>query len=121
MTRRLAKPWTAYVLVAVTVLLFAATIPLARNAKVTSTGGGGWRWAMGTVGLVGCVWMIGAYAIAAETIALGHVVIEPSGDLKQIEHQTSGWAWWTILQDVWFVLLLCAGVIWLASRVPAYR
>ena len=65
--------------------------------------------------------MIGAFAIAAETIALGHVVIEPSGDLKQINHPTSGWAWWNVVQIVWFVLLLCVGLVWLVSRVPAYR
>jgi hypothetical protein len=212
MVRRLATPLTAYVLVTVTVLLYAATIPLAHLAKLSSTVGGAfmlvlagflvvglilvrqrpqnpigwamlvaallggmtaaagpyavaayrlhhhlplpqiavflqptwaptillfaiaimlfpdgelpsgrWRWLLGTVALVGGTWMIGAFAIAAETIALGHVVIEPSGDLKQIDYPTSGWVWWNTLQMIWFVLLLVAGVIWLVSRVPAYR
>jgi hypothetical protein len=79
------------------------------------------RWAMASVGLIGSVWMLGAFAIAAETIALDHVVIESSGDLKQINYPTSGWAWWDVLQKVWFIVMLCAGLIWLVSRVPAYR
>ena len=55
---------------------------------------GRWRWALGAVVAVGTVWMIGAFAIAAETIALGHVVVESTGDLKQIDDPTSGWVWW---------------------------
>ncbi len=100
------------------ILLFALAIMLFPDGELPS---GRWRWLMGAVVVVGGVWMIGAFAIAAETIALGHVVIEPSGDLKQIDYPTSGWAWWGILQGVWFILLLCAGMIWLVSRVPAYR
>jgi MFS family permease len=212
MGRRLASPLTAYVLVAITVVLYAGVIPLSHVAKLHSTVGGGlllvlvaflvvglilvrqrpqnpigwvmliaallggvtgdagpyavaayrlhnhlplpqvavflqptWapiiflfalvvmlfpdgvlpsgrgRWLMGTVALVGGVWMVSAFAIAAETIALGHVKIEPSGDLYQIDHPTSGWAWWSALQGVWFILLLVAGLVWFVSCVPAYR
>ena len=101
-----------------TIVLFALSIMLFPDGVLPSDR---WRWAMGTVALVGGVWMFGAFAIAAETIALGHVVIEPGGDLKQIDYPTSGWHWWGTLQVVWFLLLLCAGMIWLVSRVPAYR
>jgi MFS family permease len=101
-----------------TILLFALSIMLFPDGVLPS---GRWRWAMGIVAAVGAVWMIGAYAIAAETIALGHVVVEPSGDLKQIDYPTSGWVWWGILQYVWFVLLLFVCLVWLISRVQAYR
>jgi hypothetical protein len=212
MARRLATPWTAYVLAAIAVALYAGVIPLAHVAKLHSTVGAGlvlvlvgflvvglilvrqrplnpigwvmliaamlggvtadagnyavaayrlhynlplpqiavflqptwapiiflfalaivlfpdgelpsgrWRWLMGTVALVGGVWMVSAFAIAAETIALGQVNIEPSGDLHQIDYPTSGWSWWPALQAVWFILLLFAGILWLVSRVPAYR
>ena len=100
------------------ILLFALSIMLFPDGELPS---GRWRWVMGSVAVAGTVWMIGAFAIAAETIALGHVVIEPSGDLKQIDYPTSGWVWWGDLQYVWFGLLLCVGVGWLVSRVPAYR
>jgi hypothetical protein len=65
--------------------------------------------------------MLGAFAIAAEAIVLNEVVIEPTGDLHQIDHPTSAWAWWAVAQSVFFVLLLCVGMVWLVSRVPAYR
>jgi hypothetical protein len=100
------------------IFLFALAIMLFPDGDLPS---GRWRWLMGTVALVGGVWMVSAFAIAAETIALGHVRIEPSGDLHQIDYPTSGWAWWSPLQLVWFGLLLVGGIAWLASRVPAYR
>jgi hypothetical protein len=100
------------------ILLFGIVVMLFPDGDLPS---GRWRWLMGVVGLVGGTWMLGAYAIAAETIALGHVVVEPAGDLKQIDYPTSGWAWWSVLQAVWFVLLLVVSLGWLVSRVPAYR
>jgi hypothetical protein len=100
------------------IFLFGIAIVLFPDGVLPS---GRWRWAMGAVAAVGAVWMIGAFAIAGEAIALNQVVIEPSGDLRQIDYPTGGWAWWGVAQSVWFVLLLCAGVVWLVSRVPAYR
>jgi MFS family permease len=100
------------------IVLFAVVIMLFPDGELPS---GHWRWLMGLVALVGGVWMLSAFAIAAETIALGHVVVEPSGDLRQIDRPTSGWAWWNTLQGAWFLLLLVASLIWLVSRVPAYR
>jgi len=100
------------------IFLFALAIMLFPDGELPS---GRWRWLMGALGLVGGVWMVSAFAIAAETIALGHVRIERTGDLWQIDHPTSGWRWWPTVQAVWFILLLFAGIVWLASRVPAYR
>ena len=101
-----------------TIVLFALSIMLFPDGALPS---GRWRWAMGAVAAVGTVWMIGAFAIAGEAIVLNQVVIEPSGDLRQIDYPSSAWAWWGVLQIVWFVLLFCVGVVWLVSRVPAYR
>jgi hypothetical protein len=100
------------------IVLFALAIMLFPDGVLPS---GRWRWLMGAVAAVGTVWMIGAFAIAGEAIVLNQVVIEPSGDLHQIDYPTSGWAWWGVLQYVWFALLLCVGAIWLVSRVPVYR
>lgn len=101
-----------------TIFLFALSIMLFPDGALPS---GRWRWAMGTIAFVGSVWMTGAFAIASEAIVLGQVRIEPTGDLYQIDHPTSAWAWWSITQIAFFVLLLCVGVVWLVSRVPAYR
>lgn len=100
------------------IFLFALAIMLFPDGALPS---GRWRWAMGTVAAVGTVWMLGAFAIAAEAIVLNQVVIEPSGDLHQIDYPSSAWAWWPVAQAVFFVLLLCVGMVWLVSRVPAYR
>jgi hypothetical protein len=100
------------------ILVFALAIMLFPDGVLPP---GRWRWGMGAVVAVGLTWMIAAFAIAGEAIALGHVAIEPSGDLRQIDYPTSGWVWWGTLQDVWFILLLCVGLVWLVSRVPAYR
>jgi hypothetical protein len=100
------------------ILLFGIVVMLFPDGELPS---GRWRWLMGIVALVGGTWMLGAFAIAAETIALGHIVVEPAGDLKQIDYPTSGWAWWSVLQAVWFVLLLVVSLGWLVSRVPAYK
>jgi hypothetical protein len=82
---------------------------------------GRWRWAMGILAAVGTVWMVGAFAIAGETIALGQVTVEPSGDLTRIDHPTSAWAWWSISQDIFFLMFFTVVVLWLVSRVPTYR
>ncbi len=100
------------------ILLFALSIMLFPDGVLPP---GRWRWAMGTVAAVGSVWMVGAFTIAGEAIVLNQVAIEASGDLKQIDYPTSAWAWWGYLQYVWFFLILLVGVVWLVSRVPAYR
>jgi len=100
------------------IFLFALALMLFPDGVLPS---GRWRWAVGALAAVGTVWMIGAFAIAGETIALGQVVIEPSGDLYRIDHPTSGWAWWSVTNALFFVGLLSVVLLWLVSRVPAYR
>ncbi len=100
------------------IFLFALALMLFPDGALPS---GSWRWAMGAVAVTGTVWMIGAFGIAAETIALNKVAIEPSGDLYRIDHPTPGWAWWPVTQAIFFLGLACVGLFWLVSRVPVYR
>ena len=100
------------------IFLFALSIMLFPDGALPS---GRWRWAMGAVAAAGGVWMIGAFAIAGEAIVLNQVRIVPTGDLYQIDYPTGAWAWWPVAQDVFFFMFLCVGVVWLVSRVPAYR
>ena len=101
-----------------TIFLLAVAVFLFPDGELPS---GRWRWAAGSLAAVGTVWMVGAYAIAAEAIVLNQVSIEPSGNLYRIDNPTSGWAWWAVAQVIFFVEFLCVGVFWLVSRVPAYR
>jgi hypothetical protein len=101
-----------------TIFLVALALMLFPDGVLPS---GRWRWPVGSLAAVGIVWMVGAYAIAVDTIALGHVSIEPTGDLSRIDYPTAGWAWWSYVQAVFFFELLGVGVLWLVSRVPAYR
>ncbi len=80
-----------------------------------------WRWALAIVVFSGAVWVIGAFAIAAQTIASGRIAIEPSGDLYVIDHPTPGWRWWPVAQDVFFILAATIAVAWIVSCVPRYR
>jgi hypothetical protein len=101
-----------------TILLCALGIMLFPDGALPP---GIWRWAVGWVGLVGGLWMIGAFAIAGQAIYEHRVVIEATGDLSQIDHPTSGWAWWSDVQGVFFLSFLVVLLLWLLSRVPAYR
>ncbi len=100
------------------IFLFAMAMMLFPDGVLPS---GRWRWAVGALVAVGAAWMIGAFAIAAETIALNQVRIEPSGDLYRIDHPTSGWAWWSVDQIIFFIGFLAVVLLWLVSRIPAYR
>jgi hypothetical protein len=100
------------------IFLFALAMMLFPDGVLPS---GRWRRAVGALAAVGTVWMIGAFAIAGETIALNQVAIEPSGDLSRIDHPTSGWAWWSVAQGIFFVAFVSVVLLWLVSRVSAYR
>jgi hypothetical protein len=100
------------------IFLFALALFLFPDGTLPS---GRWRWAVAMVGAIGAIWMIGAFAIAAETIALHKIVIESGGDLYRIDHPTSGWRWWPIAQDAFFLGLVSLGLAWFVSLVPAYR
>jgi hypothetical protein len=100
------------------IFLIALSIMLFPDGELPS---GRWRWPVGGLAVVAGVWMIGAFAIAVEAIALHQVVVEPTGDLYRIDHPTSAWVWWSVAQVMFFVGLLSIGLLWLVSRVPAYR
>ena len=82
---------------------------------------GKWRLPFGAFLASAAVWVVGAFAFAANAIASHDVRVDSTGNLSQGNHPTGSWAWWGISQDVFFVLLLVIGLAWLAGQIPAYR
>jgi hypothetical protein len=49
------------------------------------------------------------------------VRIVPGGDLAQIDNPTGGWAWWGVVQDLFFATLFLVLAAWIISQVRGYR
>jgi hypothetical protein len=101
----------AIILLALQMLLFPdARLPLGR-----------WRWVLWACLGIGTIWMIGAFSLAAHALAVGHVQVEPSGDLRALDHPTGSAAWWGISQNVFFSVLAIGIVASITRQTIAYR
>src|SRR5664279_5619130 len=80
-----------------------------------------WRRSVVAFLALSAVWMIGAYGIATDTILLHKIVIDATGNLTSINHPTGDWAWWGVLQNVYFPVLAVSSVVAIARQVAAYR
>ena len=100
------------------IVLLALSILLFPDGELPS---GWWRLPVGAFLASACVWLIGAYALAADAIASARIAIDSGGNLLLESHPTGAWAWWGISQDVFFGLLGIVGIAWLVGRVPVYR
>ena len=80
-------------------------------------------WRRSVVAFLGlsAVWMIGAYGIATDTILLHKIVVDATGNLKGINHPAGDWAWWGVVQDVFFPVLAVSSVAAIARQVATYR
>jgi len=80
-----------------------------------------WRRSVVAFLALSAVWMIGAYGIATDTILLHKIVIDATGNLSSINHPAGDWAWWGVLQNVYFPVLAVSSVVAIARQVAAYR
>ena len=80
-----------------------------------------WRRSVVAFLALSAVWMIGAYGIATNTILLHKIVIDATGNLTSINHPVGDWAWWGVLQNVYFPVLAVSSVVAIARQVAAYR
>ena len=80
-----------------------------------------WRWPMRWLLGLAAAWQLGAYAIAVSAIASGTIHIVSSGDLAQIDNPTSAWAWWGVVQDLFFPTMFAILVAWIASQALGYK
>jgi hypothetical protein len=100
------------------VILLGLAILLFPDATLPSVW---WRRSVIAVLALSAVWMVGAFGIATDTILLHKIVIEPSGDLTTIDHPAGDWAWWGVLQIVFFPVLAVSSVAAIVRQVAAYR
>jgi hypothetical protein len=100
------------------VILLALAILLFPDATLPSIW---WRRSVLAFLALSAVWMIGAYGIATDTILLHKIVVDATGNLTGINHASGDWAWWGVVQGIYFPVL---GISWLgaiARQVAAYR
>jgi hypothetical protein len=81
-----------------------------------------WRWVLWVYLVVGCMWLAGAFTVAATAITGHNIHVDPSGNLLAIDPGGPGSpAWWAAVELVFFPVL---GICWLASlagQVASWR
>jgi hypothetical protein len=101
----------AIVLLALAVILFPeGHLPSAR-----------WRWPVGWLLGLAAVWQLGAFAIAIDAIASGNIRVASGGDLAQIDNPAGAWAWWGVVQDLFFTTLALILLVWIVGQLRGYR
>jgi hypothetical protein len=80
-----------------------------------------WRRSMWIFLAISAVWMLGAYGLATDTILRHKIVIDATGNLTSINHPAGDWAWWGVVQDVYFPVLGISWVAAIARQVATYR
>ena len=100
------------------IVLFALSIVLFPDGFLPS---GRWRLPLGALILSAAIWLVGAYALAADVLVTNDIRIDPTGNLVQGDNPTGNWWWWGISQAVFFLLLATIGVAWLLFQIPVYH
>jgi hypothetical protein len=109
---QLQPSWApAVVLLGLAVLLFPdATLPSVW-----------WRRSVLAFLALSAVWMVGAFGIATDTILLHKIVVDATGNLTTINHPAGDWAWWGVVQGIYFPVLAVSSVAAIGRQVAAYR
>src|SRR5450432_898428 len=80
-----------------------------------------WRRSVGAFLALAAVWMIGAYGIATDAILRHKIVVDATGNLTGINHPAGDWAWWGVVQDVFFPVLGISWLVAIGRQIAAYR
>ena len=80
-----------------------------------------WRRSVVAFLALSAVWMIGAFGIATDTILLHKIVVDASGNLPTINHPAGDWAWWGVVQGIYFPVLAVSSVAAIGRQVATYR
>jgi signal transduction histidine kinase len=100
------------------IVLFLLSVLLYPDGRLPSR-----RWRSPVVALLAIagVWQLGAYAIATDAIVAGHIAVTASGDLAQIDRPSGSWAWWGLIQLLFFGASAALLIAWVRSQVVGYR
>ncbi len=74
-----------------------------------------WRWPVRWLLGVAATWQLGAFGIAISAIVGGTIRVAPGGDLTQIDNPAGAWAWWGVVQDLFFVTMFLVLVAWVVE------
>jgi len=80
-----------------------------------------WRRSVIAFLTLSAVWMVGAFGIATDTILLHKIVVDATGNLPTINHPAGDWAWWGVVQDIYFPVLAVSSVAAIGRQVATYR
>ena len=80
-----------------------------------------WRRSVIAFLTLSAVWMVGAFGIATDTILLHKIVVDASGNLTTINHASGDWAWWGVVQVIYFPVLAVSSVAAIGRQVATYR
>jgi hypothetical protein len=80
-----------------------------------------WRRSVIAFLALSVVWMVGAFGIATDTILLHKIVVDATGNLTTINHPAGDWAWWGVVQDIYFPVLGISGLAAIGRQVATYR
>jgi hypothetical protein len=80
-----------------------------------------WRWPLRLLLAIAAVWQLGAFAAAIDAIIRHSIRVDSGGNLLQTSHPHGDWAWWGVVQDIFFPAVGLYWIVWLVSQIPRYR
>ena len=81
-----------------------------------------WRWVLWTYLGVAALWIGGALVASLGVLAGHDVRVDSAGNLLALSGSLTGpYAWWSVVQDVFFPLLTLCWLMSVASQVANYR
>jgi hypothetical protein len=79
------------------------------------------RWVLRVYLGLGVIWAGGAVAVTLGAIVAGHVRVDSTGNLVQLDNPTGTAAAWGLVQDAFFTVLIVVGVASLGGQLVRFR